>query len=123
MNRQAVALGLLGAFLITSMPSVAAPPPVLKGEAYDHARARIIKLGYRPVRFLRTEDGCMLDPTCKRYPELLGCSAIRPAQCTFAFVGRRQEYLVVATRGEKRRVESITSPSLRERSRWPMTRH
>src|SRR4051812_32519948 len=119
MNRKAVALGLVGAFLPTAVPSVAAPPAVVKGEAYDHARARIIKLNYRPVRFVRTEDGCLLDKTCKQYPELINCWPSKSARCEFAFVDLpRRNYLLVTTRGQPRRVVSIKVPSPHERKSW-----
>ena len=121
MNRQAFALGLISAFLATAVPSAAAPPHVLKGETYDHARSRILKLGYRPVRFVRTEDGCMLDTSCKRYPELIGCERDRPADCKFAFVDlTSRKYLLVTTHGQPRRVASITTPSPRDRKSWPL---
>lgn len=121
MNRQAIALHFAGAFLATAVPSVAATPPVLKGETYDHARTRIIKLGYRPVRFVRTEDGCMLDMTCKRYPELIGCGTGRQVVCKFAFADlTHRKYLLVNAQGQPRRVTSIRAPSLQERKRWPL---
>ena len=120
MNRQAVAVGLAIILLAAAVPGEAAPPAVLKGETYDHARARIIKLGYRPVRFMRTEDGCLLDKTCKQYPELINCWASKPARCEFAFVdAKRREYLLVTTSGQPRRVKSIEAPSPRERKNWP----
>jgi hypothetical protein len=82
----------------------------------------MIKLGYRPVRFMRTEDGCLLDKSCKRYPELLGCALTGPANCQFAYkTPDGLKYVVVTTRGAKtRRVHSIATPSRRERMRWPM---
>lgn len=120
MNRQAVALGLVGMLLTAAVPSMAAPPAVLKGETYDHARARIIKLGYRPVRFMRTEDGCLLDKTCKQYPELINCWASKPARCEFAFVdAKRRDYLLVTTSAQPRRIRSIAAASPRERKSWP----
>jgi hypothetical protein len=116
-----VALGLLGAFLIAPA-AAAAPLPQLSGQIYDQARAKMIKLGYRPVRFVRTEDGCLLDRSCKRYPELFSCLPTGPAHCQFAFKSPDgAKYLVVTTRGEKvRRVYSIATPSPSERKRWPM---
>lgn len=115
-----VALGFLGALLMTEV-AVAAPLPNLVGHAYDQARARMIKLGYQPVQFLRTEDGCLLDKACKRYPELIDCQPAPPRRCHFAFVDRRhREYLVITTRDKYRRVENVTVPSRRDRSRWPM---
>ena len=120
-NRQAVALGFASTFLATAVPSVAATPPVLKGETYDHARTRIIKLGYRPVRFVRTEDGCMLDTTCKRYPELIGCGSGRQVVCKFAFADlTHRKYLLVTAQGQPRRVASIQIPSSQERKSWPL---
>lgn len=121
MNRQTIASGLVGAFLVTAVPSVAAPPPVLKGETYDRARARIIKFGYRPVRFVRTEDACLLDKTCKQYPELIDCWPSKPARCEFAFVDLvRRKYLLVTTRGQPRLVASVQAPSPHERKSWPL---
>ena len=121
MNRPALALCLVSAFLATAVPSVAGPPTVLKGETYDHARARIIKLGYHPVRFKRTEDGCMLDTTCKRYPELIGCGSGHQTVCKFAFADpTHRKYLLVTTHGQPRRVASITTPSPRDRKSWPL---
>lgn len=121
MTTNKVALGLLSVFLITGA-AAAAPLSPLSGEIYDQARAKMIRLGYRPVRFLRTEDGCLLDKSCKRYPELLGCWPTGPAHCQFAFKSPDgAKYLVVTTRGEKvRRVYSITTPSRSERKAWPM---
>jgi hypothetical protein len=116
-----VALGLLSALLIAPA-ATAAPLPRLSGQIYDQARAKMIRLGYRPVRFLRTEDGCLLDKSCKQYPELLGCWPTGPAHCQFAFKSPDDaKYLVVTTRGEKvRRVYSIATPSRSERKGWPM---
>ena len=116
-----VALVLLGVFLMTPA-AAAAPLQRLSGQIYDQARAKMIRLGYRPVRFVRTEDGCLLDKSCKRYPELFGCSPTPPAHCQFAFKSPDgTKYLVVTTRGEKiRRVYSIATPSRRERKAWPM---
>jgi hypothetical protein len=118
--RQNVTVALLSTFITTT--GIAAPLPGLQGHAYDEARARIIKLGYQPVRFVRTEDGCLLDRACKRYPELLGCAPTGPANCRFAFRSPDGlKYVVVTTRGEKtRRVYSIATPSKRERMSWPM---
>lgn len=119
--KKRVALGLLGALFMTPA-AVAAPLPNLHGRAYDQARAQMIKLGYRPVRFVRTEDGCVLDKSCKRYPELIGCAPAEPANCRFAFKSSDDlKYVVVATRGEKtRRVYSVLTPTKRERMSWPM---
>ena len=120
MNRQAITLGLVSIFFAAAVPSMAVPPAVLKGESYDQARARIIKRGYRPVRFMRTEDGCLLDKICKRYPELINCWVSKPARCEFAFVDAKgREYLLVITSAQPRRVKSIETPSPRERKSWP----
>ena len=121
MTKKRAALGLLSVFLIAPA-AAAAPLPQLSGQIYDQARAKMIKLGYRPVRFVRTEDGCLLDKACKRYPELFGCLPTGPAHCQFAFKSPDgAKYLVVTTRGEKvRRVYSIATPSRSERKRWPM---
>lgn len=120
MTKERLSLGLLSAVFM--MPVViAAPLPRLQDHLYDEARAKMIKLGYRPVRFLRTEDGCLLDTTCKRYPELLNCSLKSRDNCKFAFSkADGNEYVVVTTRGTPRRVYSIRTPSRRERSQWPM---
>ena len=121
MTKERVALGLFSALFM--MPAVvAAPLPSLQGHPYDQARATMIKLGYRPVRFVRTEDGCLLDKSCKRYPELFGCSTTGAAHCRFAFKSPNGlNYVVVTTRGEKlRRVDNIATPSRRERKSWPM---
>ena len=121
MIRERVALGLASA-LIMIPAAVAAPLPNLKGHSYDEARSTMIKFGYRPVRFIRTEDGCMLDKTCKRYPELLDCSTADPSHCRFAFKSRDgHKYVVVTARGKRtRRVYSVETASRRERRNWPM---
>ena len=121
MTTKRAALGLLSVFLIAPA-AAAAPLPQLSGQIYDQARAKMIRLGYRPIRFVRTEDGCLLDKACKRYPELFGCSQNGPVHCQFAFKNRDgAKYLVVSTRGEKiRRVYSIATPSPSERKSWPM---
>lgn len=120
MTKERVALGFVSALIMTA--AVAAPLPNLQNQTYDVARAKMIKLGYRPVRFMRTEDGCLLDKSCKRYPELLGCALTGPANCQFAYkTPDGLKYVVVTTRGAKtRRVHSIATPSRRERMRWPM---
>jgi hypothetical protein len=120
-TKKKVALGLLSGVFMTS-PVLSAPLPNLQGQAYVDARARMIKLGYHPVRFVRTEDGCLLDKSCNRYPELLGCSPQEPARCRFAFKSPDGlTYAVVSTRGEKtRRVYSIATASPRERKKWPI---
>ena len=120
MKRRA-ALGLLSAVLMTTAV-VAKPLPNLRGQTYDQARAKIIKLGYRPVRFVRTEDGCLLDKSCKLYPELFECKPTGLANCQFAYKSPDGlKYVVVTTRGAKtRRVYSITTPSRRDRMHWPM---
>jgi len=121
-TRTAAILGLLSALVATPAISAATALPSLKGETYDRARDQMIKLRYRPVRFVRTEDGCLLDKSCKRYPELLGCAPTGPTNCRFAFKspdGRK--YVVVTTRGEKtRRVYSIATHTKRERMSWPV---
>jgi hypothetical protein len=119
-TRTTVAFTLVAAFLMAPAANAAGPLPSLTGESYAKARAEIVKSGYRPVRFVRTEDGCLLDTTCKRYPALLGS---HPARCQFAFVDRSHgKYIVVSTRGDSRRVDNVTFPSRRERSRWPQIR-
>jgi hypothetical protein len=125
-TRTRVALIFLGVLLVTSAANAGAALPSLKGETYDDARAKMIRLGYRPVRFVRTEDGCLLDKSCNRYPELLSCWPTDPAHCQFVFVKRaRLEYVVVTTRGKKtRRVYSVATASRRERMSWPiLARH
>src|SRR5438270_13395024 len=102
-----VALGLLSVVLIAPA-AAAAPLPQLSGQIYDQVRAKMIRLGYRPVPFVRTEDGCLLDKSCKRYPEILGCWPTGPAHCQLAFKSPDgTKYLVVTTRGEK--VRSVYS--------------
>lgn len=120
MTRISFSLGILAGLLMTPM-AVAAPLPGLKGKTYDQARAQIIKLGFRPIRFVRTEDACILDRSCKRYPELVGCSPSRPTSCQFAFVEpTKRKYLVVTTHGMPRRVDDVAFPSQRERRAWPL---
>lgn len=100
--------------------SAAIPLPTLKGETYDQARSKMIKLGFKPVRFLRTEDACLFDESCKRYPELLTCGPTAPAHCKFVFINAaRRTYVVITTFGKTRRVQSIATASRRESSGWP----
>jgi hypothetical protein len=120
-TRTSHALRFLGALLLAPAANAALPLPALKGETYDHARAQIIKLGYQPVRFVRTEDGCLFDKSCNRYPELLNCSPKQPDQCQFAFIERaHQKYIVITTKGQSRRVADVKSASDRERKAWPL---
>jgi hypothetical protein len=124
MVRTRVALALLVGLLMAPAASAATPTPRLNGESYDQARAKIIKLGFQPVRFVRTEDACLIDKACKRYPELIDCSLNGAARCQFAFVDRtHQKYLLVTTRGQPRRVDKIKIPSRRERMGWPLIQH
>jgi len=104
--------------------AVAASPALrLKGEPYGQARARLLKLGFEPVRFARTPDfdPCRYADDCDRYPEVLSCSGTGVAVCQFAFFDRHQRrYILITTYGEeKRRVESVTPASPRERAFWP----
>lgn len=121
MTRTSLALAFFGALLMSPAAHAASPVPALKGQTYDQARRQIIKSGYQPVRFVRTEDGCLFDKTCKRYPELLSCSPKQPDQCQFAFVEpAHQKYVVIATRGQSRRVVDIKTASERDRKAWPL---
>lgn len=124
MTKTRLALCFLGALLTAPAANAALPLPSLEGETYDHARAQMIKSGYQPVRFVRTEDGCLLDSSCKRYPELFNCLPTRSARCQFAFIDRtHHEYIVLTTRGHPRRVDSIKIASRRERTSWPLVQH
>ena len=117
-------LCFLGALLTAPAANAALPLPRLKGETYERARAQMIKAGYQPVRFLRTEDGCLLDSSCKRYPELFNCLPTRSARCQFAFIDRpHHKYIVLTTLGQPRRVDSIKIASRRERTGWPLIEH
>jgi hypothetical protein len=102
----------------------AAPLAGLEGQQYDAVRNRLIRAGYRIVRFQR---GPLFEPCpdypseCERYPEAINCSGTGLAFCQFAFFDpAHRRYVVVTTHGEERRVvDSIATASRRERSGWP----
>ena len=108
MNVRIAALSIcLAAPAAQAAPScnLAAAPevPVIKGLAYDQARAALLAAGWQPGHGSRFTDmaGNQAVFHDRGYTELVSCDIAQGAPCRFVFTGRGDFQLKVVTTGEE----------------------
>ena len=110
MNVRTAVFCMLGC--VAACPAYAAPAcdlanapsvPVIKGLAYDQARAALLGAGWQPGHGSHITDmtGNQSVFHDRGYTELQSCDFNQGASCHFLFVGRGNVELKVATMGEE----------------------
>jgi hypothetical protein len=84
-----------------------APPNLKDRPLYFQARARLIELGYRPVRF-RDHDNVVCGDLCRQAPEVVNCTAGGEDHCQFMFRRQRDGRFLNVWTGEGERFDGAS---------------